>query len=169
MQQPEINPHYLENDFGVHDFPLDYHLITRTPTDLEMLVQHLKFVRTLAEVEPWKSTLGREVGPGATCTTDEEIRGSFIYVDVSSVPDAWCRRIYQGHSRHDLVRSSVSTDFFRNAMSCCRHTIGSCSMMPREKQGVVDPELTVTASGVGGERCLTCLRSGVWYPEPARR
>ncbi|KAF8587124.1 GMC oxidoreductase [Ramaria rubella] len=91
LQHPEIDPHYFENDF-----------------DLEMMVQHIKFIRSMVDVEPWKSTVACEIDPGPKCTTDDEIR-----------------------------------EYVKNFQITCWHTVGSCSMLPRGKQGVVDPELRV--------------------------
>lgn len=51
--------------------------------DLEMLVQHLKFMKSVAQAEPLKSMIASEEDPKAKCTTDEEIRGSFICIDCS--------------------------------------------------------------------------------------
>ncbi|KAF8492466.1 GMC oxidoreductase [Gautieria morchelliformis] len=91
MQNPEIDPHAFECDF-----------------DLEMLVQHVKFVKSMMNVEPWKSLVAREVDPGPQCTTDEAMR-----------------------------------EYIKNTHGPVWHAIGSCSMLPREKQGVVDPQLKV--------------------------
>ncbi|KAJ7635367.1 GMC oxidoreductase [Roridomyces roridus] len=91
FDNPEIDPHYFENDF-----------------DLENLVQHFKFTRKLAQTEPFKSGVVVETCPGPGCTSDEAIR-----------------------------------DYIKNTHTTTWHTVGSCSMLPKEKQGVVDPELKV--------------------------
>jgi len=44
--------------------------------DLEVLVQTVKYARSLREVEPWKSSNNRELDPGPDCKTDEQIQGS---------------------------------------------------------------------------------------------
>ncbi|KDR78179.1 hypothetical protein GALMADRAFT_245214 [Galerina marginata CBS 339.88] len=88
---PKIDPHYLENSI-----------------DLEILVQQFKFIRSLKEVEPWKSGVLREVSPGPTCVSDDDIR-----------------------------------EFIKNNLSSTWHTVGSCSMLPLSKRGVVDPKLKV--------------------------
>ena len=44
--------------------------------DLEILVQQMKFVRSLKDIEPWKSGVLREVAPGVDCTSDEDLRGT---------------------------------------------------------------------------------------------
>ncbi|KAL0952842.1 hypothetical protein HGRIS_007067 [Hohenbuehelia grisea] len=75
---------------------------------LEILVQHMKFVRKLAATEPWKSDIVREVDPGLEVTTDEQMR-----------------------------------EYIKKYHSTAWHTVGSCSMLPRDKQGVVDPSLKV--------------------------
>nr|GAT54545.1 GMC oxidoreductase [Mycena chlorophos] len=89
--KPEINPSYFEND-----------------SDLENLVQHIKYIRTMPDTEPWKSGIVREMDPGPKYQTDEELR----------------QYIYDCHGT-------------------CWHTVGSTSMLPLEKQGVVSPELKV--------------------------
>ncbi|KAJ7466573.1 GMC oxidoreductase [Mycena galericulata] len=91
FDNPSIDPHYFEYDF-----------------DLESLVQHIKFIRTMAKTEPLKSGILREVDPGPNCVTDQDIR--------------------------EYIKNHVSTTW---------HTVGSCSMLPRHMQGVVDPELKV--------------------------
>ncbi|KLO10847.1 GMC oxidoreductase [Schizopora paradoxa] len=53
---PSINPRSFENDF-----------------DMKVLVRLLKYCRNLANVEPWKSIVAKEVLPGPQCQSDEEI------------------------------------------------------------------------------------------------
>ncbi|KAJ7500951.1 GMC oxidoreductase [Mycena galericulata] len=91
FDDPSIDPRYFENDF-----------------DLEVLVQHIKYIRTMVDTEPFKSGVGREVDPGPNCVSDQDIR-----------------------------------EYIKNNIISTWHTVGTCSMMPREKKGVVDPELKV--------------------------
>jgi len=91
LAHPAIDPAYFEND-----------------NDLENLVQHIKYIRSMTETEPWKSGIVREMDPGPNCKTDEDIR----------------KYIYECHGT-------------------CWHTVGSTSMLPLDKQGVVSPELKV--------------------------
>lgn len=56
-QQPLMDPHYFEDDF-----------------DMELLVEGLKFARKVAETEPFKSCVMREVDPGPEVQTDAEMR-----------------------------------------------------------------------------------------------
>jgi len=88
---PACDPHYLENDF-----------------DIQLLVEGLKFIRRLKEVEPFKSMIVTEVDPGNNVQTEEDFRTYII--------------------------RELGTVF---------HTAGACSMLPREKGGVVDPTLKV--------------------------
>jgi len=88
---PKIDPQYFKSDI-----------------DLEILVQHIKFLRRIRDVEPWKSGILREVLPGPSCDSDDDIR-----------------------------------DFIKDNFGSCFHTVGSCSMLPRIKGGVVDPKLKV--------------------------
>lgn len=89
-EHPEINPNY--ND-------LNY--------DLEIMAQHITFVRKLVTQEPLKSALVKEHAPG---------------------PE------YTGAKLMDFVKENLMTVW---------HTVGSCSMMPRGKNGVVSPQLVV--------------------------
>ncbi|KAJ7323864.1 GMC oxidoreductase [Mycena albidolilacea] len=91
LDHPEIDPAYFEND-----------------SDLENLVQHIKYIRSMTDTEPWKSGVVREIDPGPDYQTDEDLR----------------KYIYDCHGT-------------------CWHTVGSTSMLPLDKQGVVSPELKV--------------------------
>lgn len=46
--------------------------------DLEVLVHHIKYIRALAETEPLKSHLVRELEPSVSCQTEEQIHGRTI-------------------------------------------------------------------------------------------
>ncbi|TFY63801.1 hypothetical protein EVJ58_g3037 [Rhodofomes roseus] len=76
--------------------------------DLDIFAELVKFTRRFAEVEPFKSGVVREVDPGATAQTDEEIK-----------------------------------EYIRKYSNTCFHACGTCSMLPREKNGVVDSKLKV--------------------------
>ncbi|KAH9928307.1 GMC oxidoreductase [Fomitopsis serialis] len=91
LEQPDIDP----NTFSV-------------PYDLDIFTENLKFVRRLAATEPFKSGVVREVDPGLTAQTDEEIK-----------------------------------EYLRNYCTTCFHACGTLSMLPREKNGVVNPKLQV--------------------------
>ncbi|KAH8099870.1 GMC oxidoreductase [Cristinia sonorae] len=91
LEQPDIDPHYFESPF-----------------DLELLVEHIKFIRKLAQTEPLKSGLVCEIDPGPNATSDEDI-GNYI----------------------------------KDTCITCFHAVGSLSMLPRDKNGVVDPQLKV--------------------------
>ncbi|TFK47199.1 GMC oxidoreductase [Heliocybe sulcata] len=102
LEQPEIDPCYLEDDH-----------------DLQILAEAVKFVRSLTDIEPWKSGTVREINPGPSCTTDEEI--------------------------HEYIKSTQAS---------CWHTVGSCSMLPRDKGGVVDPDLKASVYGTSNVRVV---------------
>lgn len=91
FEYPSIDPHYFENDL-----------------DLELHVQHVKYIRAMHETEPFKSGVVREMDPGPEYVTDQDIR--------------------------EYIKDTLTTTW---------HTVGSCSMLPKDKQGVVDPELKV--------------------------
>ncbi|KAH8111799.1 GMC oxidoreductase, partial [Phellopilus nigrolimitatus] len=55
--QPEIDPHYLEDEF-----------------DLDVITESLKFARRLDSVEPFKSLIVKEVVPGPSVKTEEALR-----------------------------------------------------------------------------------------------
>ncbi|KAH8111295.1 GMC oxidoreductase [Phellopilus nigrolimitatus] len=87
--QPDIDPHYFEEKL-----------------DLDVMVETVKFMRRLAELEPFKSFFVKEVTPGPACTTDKEIE-----------------------------------DFVKNSLKTTYHTTSTLSMLPRELNGAVDPNL----------------------------
>ncbi|KAI0925678.1 hypothetical protein AcV5_008351 [Taiwanofungus camphoratus] len=91
LDEPDIDPCYFEN-----------------PYDLEILTQHIKLTRELANTEPFKSGYVREVDPGPEAKTDAHIK-----------------------------------EYLKNCTGTCYHAIGTLSMLPREKNGVVDSELRV--------------------------
>ncbi|KAF8900502.1 hypothetical protein CPB84DRAFT_1847284 [Gymnopilus junonius] len=74
----------------------------------------VKFARRMKEVEPWKSGTVKEAYPGPKCVTDDDLQ--------------------------EVIKDYVGTIF--RALSLL-YTAGSCSMLPREKRGVVDPKLKV--------------------------
>ena len=43
-------------------------------SDLEILVHMVKFIRSIVEVEPWKSSGAKEAHPGPECTSDDDIK-----------------------------------------------------------------------------------------------
>ncbi|KAH9927654.1 GMC oxidoreductase [Fomitopsis serialis] len=103
LSQPEPGKCYVS----------DYTLRDTTPIfqghrHLDIFVENLKFARRLADTEPFKSGVIREVDPGAAARTDEEIK-----------------------------------EYIRKCCNTCYHACGSCSMLPREKHGVVDTKLKV--------------------------
>ncbi|KAI0931110.1 hypothetical protein AcW2_000066 [Taiwanofungus camphoratus] len=91
LDDPDIDPHIFEN-----------------PYDLEIFAEHVTFIRSIANAEPLKSSIIREVNPGPEAKTLDQIK-----------------------------------EYLKNYCSTTFHAIGSLSMLPREKNGVVDPELRV--------------------------
>ncbi|PPQ95957.1 hypothetical protein CVT26_016123 [Gymnopilus dilepis] len=89
--QPVCDPRYFESDF-----------------DMEIMLQMVKFIRGMKEIEPWKSGTVKESLPGPEYLTDDQLR--------------------------DYIKKTLGTVF---------HTAGSCSMLPRDKGGVVDHKLKV--------------------------
>ncbi|KAI1787645.1 GMC oxidoreductase [Ganoderma leucocontextum] len=92
LDPPEIDPHYFEEDI-----------------DRLTYIEQVKFVRNLiAQTEPFKSLLGREVNPGPEVRSDEDV-------------SLWLKKY----------------------LTTVHHTSSTCSMLPKGKGGVVDPELKV--------------------------
>ncbi|TBU46723.1 GMC oxidoreductase [Dichomitus squalens] len=91
LDPPAIDPHYFEEDI-----------------DRLTYIEQVKFVRKVAQTEPFKSILGREVNPGPDVQSDEDI-------------SLWLKKY----------------------LTTVHHTSSSCSMLPKDKGGVVDPELKV--------------------------
>ncbi|PCH42171.1 GMC oxidoreductase [Wolfiporia cocos MD-104 SS10] len=91
LDQPDIDGRVFEN-----------------PYDLEIFLESAKFAKRIAETEPMKSGCIREIDPGASAKTDDELK-----------------------------------EYLKNACSTCFHACGSASMLPRDKNGVVDPKLRV--------------------------
>ncbi|KIJ24846.1 GMC oxidoreductase, partial [Sphaerobolus stellatus SS14] len=106
FQSPDIDPN---GSFLCFCLP---NILNGICVDLGILVEQIKFVRKLVEIDPLKSLIIREIEPGPERESNEDIRG-FV-------------------SKHKL--------FIRLFIS---HACGSCSMLPREKNGVVDPTLKV--------------------------
>ena len=75
MGQPEVGAHNFENNFGVPnpDSRRD------ASVDLEMMVQNVKFIRSLMEIEPWKSAIALEIDPHPNYISDK-IRSQSIYL-----------------------------------------------------------------------------------------
>ncbi|TFY53310.1 hypothetical protein EVG20_g10175 [Dentipellis fragilis] len=97
FKQPEIDPHYFEEDIGEDGLR---NLIT--------FLELMKFIRGAASQQPLNSCFGKEVNPGPEVQSDEELKH-------------W-------------IKSTSGTAF---------HTSSSCSMLPKEDDGVVDSRLKV--------------------------
>ncbi|KIJ48404.1 GMC oxidoreductase [Sphaerobolus stellatus SS14] len=76
--------------------------------DVENMLAGFKFARSLAQHEPFKGVVAKEVSPGPSVSSDEDI--------IQHLKDNFCT---------------------------LWHTVGTSSMLPREKGGVVDPKLKV--------------------------
>ncbi|KAK0457747.1 uncharacterized protein EV420DRAFT_1480368 [Desarmillaria tabescens] len=85
--------------------------------DIEALVETVKFARKVCRTAPFKDVLDEEpieVNPGLEVQNDEEISGMQYY-------NSWIKQI----------------------LSSTYHTVGTASMLPRDKGGVVDSKLKV--------------------------
>ena len=65
LKNPAYDPHYIEQEI-----------------DLDILMAAFKFARQNIEYEPLKNYLLKEVNPGPTVSTDEDIRGMVYAVAV---------------------------------------------------------------------------------------
>jgi hypothetical protein len=104
------------------------------------MVQGFKYIRS-TNVEPWNSDIKQETFPGPTVVTDGDIRGILVSDQNScdwllfpqnlsktrSIPSGVCKYAYYEGYMTDQIADAA----------------GSCSMLPRHKNGVVDPELKV--------------------------
>ncbi|TFK27277.1 GMC oxidoreductase [Coprinopsis marcescibilis] len=91
LDNPEIDANYFGNNF-----------------DLKVLLEHVKYIRSLSDTEPFKAHCIKEAYPGPSVSSDEDVE--------------------------NYIKDSHVTTY---------HTVGSCSMLPREDAGVVDPKLKV--------------------------
>jgi hypothetical protein len=94
----------------------------------------------MTDTEPWKSGVVREIDPGPDYQTDEDLRSVYIVVPVYLPGLTRAEYIYDCHGTcwrrlfHSMLFSSnIGSD-----------TVGSTSMLPFDKQGVVSPELKVS-------------------------
>ncbi|KAJ7737987.1 alcohol/choline dehydrogenase, partial [Mycena metata] len=101
--QPAIDPRYFEQEIGKQVI-----LQGVKDSDLEVMVDVLKYLRKLGSTGGFKDLFASETDPGALVQTDEEIM--------------------------QYIKNHGGTEF---------HTVGTAAMLPREKGGVVSPELKV--------------------------
>lgn len=74
-------------------------------SDMDVLIQGIKYIRTLAQTEPMKSAyVGEELQPGSLYRSDEELRGTRQPSRPLCPPQGRLPiRIYQGYSEHELA------------------------------------------------------------------
>ncbi|KAF9449471.1 GMC oxidoreductase [Macrolepiota fuliginosa MF-IS2] len=90
-------------------------------TDIKMLGEVVKFCRKVAQTEPFKDYLAGEINPRPSVNTDDEIAGTPLNHILTSHPN--------------FLKNFVGLTF--------RYTLGSASMLPKEKNGVVETKLKV--------------------------
>ena len=76
LAPPAIDPHYFEEDIGARPLlPASCCRSSLTParTDLQMYLEQCKFVRKIAQTEPFASILAREVNPGPDVVSDADL------------------------------------------------------------------------------------------------
>ncbi|TCD68769.1 hypothetical protein EIP91_009782, partial [Steccherinum ochraceum] len=110
----------VEPEFDPHYFEQE--------SDRKILEEQVHFIRKLTSTGPLKDVITREVNPGLEVQSEEQIRGMSSY----DHPGDLVTDLEHRHS--DWVEKYFSTVW---------HTCGACSMMPREKGGVVDTKLKV--------------------------
>lgn len=98
---PEIIPNYFKEEFG--EFFRSYLLsASNSLKDTKVLVEHVKFVRSLTETEPFKSNC-TEVQPGPACTTDEQIAGASSRNEIHSIDRSTdFNRLPEGYPHDDI-------------------------------------------------------------------
>lgn len=110
---------------------------------MKIMLEQLKFTRRLVKNEPFKSAIVRELDPGPEIVDDEDLRGEWLLILIldtnpENVAD---------HIRKYLAttwRKVFQAPFHPKALTRnTADTIGSCSMLPRDKNGVVSPQLIV--------------------------
>lgn len=119
---------------------------------MELSIQDIKLIRKIAATEPLKSAILREITPGAAYATDKELRGSLVFFMKGGDALIGSQRLCQSRDVSNVAYVSIfcSTALIFNAetdlinISLLADTIGTCSMLPREKHGVVDPSLRVS-------------------------
>lgn len=117
--------------------------------DLELMKETVKYTKRMIESEPWKSLVVSEVDPGKEYSTDEEIKGQFI--GILSV----------------LLFNAFGVEYLHDYSHTCWHAIGSNSMLPRDKNGVVDPNLKVCPYD-STSLAVAYGQVGVWHEERPR-
>ena len=90
------------------------------------MVEHVKYIRKVAQTEPLKSGTILEGEPGPGIVTDEALAG-----------------MCHSSKIHDQMLMLHVSEYVKNSANTCFHAIGSLSMMPRDKNGVVDSRLKV--------------------------
>ena len=68
-----------------HLVPAKNHTFMRIIVDLELLKEDVKYAKRMAQNEPLKSLIAREVDPGCDIETDDKIRGTSIRHDFCKV------------------------------------------------------------------------------------
>ncbi|KAH9957092.1 alcohol oxidase [Russula dissimulans] len=104
-------------------------ILKRNMVDAQCIVETVKFVRRLAQQEPLKSVF---TGKSLACLVMSFQTDSFVSsVDEERFPGP---AVQTDEEILKFVREKLFTTF---------HTVGSCSMLPREDGGVVDNKLKV--------------------------
>lgn len=81
--------------------------------DTKVLIEHVKFVRSLTDTEPFKSNC-KEVQPGPACATDEQIAGKLYSPGCQIAPSHW---FGQTISRASTRRHSVYIQILSQKMA----------------------------------------------------
>ncbi|KAJ3559308.1 hypothetical protein NP233_g11299 [Leucocoprinus birnbaumii] len=117
----------------------------------QILKELMKFCRKVAGVDALKGYFAQELNPGPSVSTDEELEGASVLMSIS-------RRLIKEITNQITsgtmpIRPSVSLQKLRFLIIRLIDTehagyhlsdgIGSASMLPREKGGVVDTKLRV--------------------------
>ncbi|KAJ3559639.1 hypothetical protein NM688_g219 [Phlebia brevispora] len=120
LQSSRIDPHYFEEEI-----------------DLDMYVEAVKFARKLGEMSPIKEVIDYEIQPGPEVQTDEQLRGAYYVWHYGA------HHGVMGAPGSELLNHFLIIDWIKSMCRTTWHTVGTCSMLPRDKGGVVDHNLKV--------------------------
>lgn len=111
--------------------------------DLQLLTHQLAVSREMRKHEPLKSDVVSELLPGPAVNGEDQFRGSEFFIANCLLLTTFLAE-YIKNGIGSGCRKSLRC-FFQSTtnLQFVPDTVGSCSMLPRDKQGVVSPELVV--------------------------
>ena len=89
--------------------------------------------------------LGVELTPGVECDTDDKIGGKVCHPRVKMISISVFCRLHQGICQDDLSYAQWLNLCALSLTACFIDTVGTCSMLPLEDDGVVGTDLRVSS------------------------